>query len=174
MLSALVKFVVGIGKISVFIGHACGVLFFACILISTMEVVLRYAFDRPTTWSFEVVMALCATVWIMSIGYVTEKRRHIAITMLELVVSKRIWNILLLVQMIVAVFAIIMLLWALYNPVISALTHLERSGSAFNPALPAYLKTMLSVGGFLYLLQLSANIIIWFKKSNTENTNNEH
>ena len=84
--------------------------------------------------------------------------------MLELVISKRTWNILLLVQMIIAAGAISMLLWALHGPVISSLTHIERSGSAFNPPLPVYLKVMLYVGGILYLMQLFANIIIWFKK----------
>lgn len=108
-------------------------------------------------------MGLCATVWVLSVGYVTEQRRHISITMLELVIPKRNWNILLLVQMIVAIFAITMLLWALYNPVVSALTHLDRSGSAFNSPLPAYLKVTLLIGGVLYLLQQIANVIIWFK-----------
>ena len=168
MSSVPFKFVVVTGRVNVFIGYACGVLFFSCVLISTMEVMLRYAFDRPTAWSFEVVMALCATVWAVSVGYVTERRRHIAITMLQLVVSKRAWNILLLVQMVISVFAVGMLLWALYDPVVSSLTHLERSGSAFNPALPAYLKVILFVGGVLYLLQLSANIIVWFKASGME------
>ncbi len=162
-MAVLDKFVVIVGRTSVFIGYACGVLFFACISLSTIEVVSRYVFDRPTIWSFEVVIALCATVWVMSVGYVTEQRRHIAITMLELIIPKRAWNILLFAQMILSICAIIMLLWALYNPVISALTHLERSGSAFNPALPAYLKTLLATGSVLYILQLIANIIVWFK-----------
>lgn len=163
MLSAADKFVVVAGRISVFIGHACAILLFACVILSAAEVVLRYVFDRPTVWSFEVVMGLCATVWVLSVGYVTQQKRHIAIIMLELIVSKRTWNFLLLVQMIVAIFAISMLLWATYGPVVSSLTYLERSGSAFNPPLPAYLKSVLFIGGILYLLQLFANIIIWFK-----------
>ncbi len=165
MSSVLDKLVVVVGRISIFIGYACAVLLLACVFISATEVVLRYAFNRPTVWSFEIVMGLCATVWVLSVGYVTQQQRHIAITMLELLISKRAWNILVLAQMFVAVFAISMLLWALYNPVVSALTYIERSGSAFNPPLPAYLKTMLYISGVLYLLQLLANIIIWFKKS---------
>ncbi len=159
------KFVIAVGRVSVFIGYACAVLLFVCVFISATEVVLRYVFDRPTVWSFEIVMGLCATVWVLSVGYVTQQQRHIAITMLELVVSKRAWNNLLLVQMVVAAFAVGMLLWALYDPVVSSLTYIERSGSAFNPPLPVYLKVMLCIGSVLYLLQLLANIIIWFKKS---------
>lgn len=157
------KFVVAVGRVSVFIGYACAILLFACVTLSATEVILRYVFDYPTVWSFEVVMGMCATVWVLSVGFVTQQKRHIAITMLELVVSKRTWNFLLLVQMLIAVFATSMLLWAVYDPVISSLTYIERSGSAFNPPLPAYLKSVLFIGCILYLFQLCANIIIWFK-----------
>ena len=86
-------------RVSTFIGHACASLFFVCIIISAGEVLLRYGFNSPTVWSTEVNVTLCAVAWILSIGYVTERRRHISITMLELLVSAAVWRRLQLFQM---------------------------------------------------------------------------
>ena len=47
--------------VSVFVGQGCSVLFFACIAVSALEVLLRYGFDAPTLWTTELAMALCAT-----------------------------------------------------------------------------------------------------------------
>lgn len=151
-----------INRLSVFLGYSCAVLFAACIILSVYEVVMRYAFASPTAWSFEIIMALCASGWILSTGYVTQQRRHISITMLEMLVSPRTWRRLELVASIVSVLALIGLAWATYEPAMNTLSHMERSGSAFNPPLPTYLKWLLFLGAVLYVLQLLANIAEWF------------
>lgn len=81
-----------VDRISVFVGHSCSVLLFACVAVSALEVVMRYGFDRPTIWSTELAMTLCASAWVLSVGYVTERNRHISITMIEMVVSPQIWR----------------------------------------------------------------------------------
>ena len=102
-------------RFSVFIGHACSTLFFTCIAVSALEVVLRYGFDSPTVWSTELAMTLCATVWVLSVGYVTQRNRHISITMMELLVSARVWHYFRLVQMLIAFGAILVLGMALWG-----------------------------------------------------------
>lgn len=159
----LSRLAAGMDRISAFIGYACAVLFFACIVLSTVEVVMRYVFNSPTQWTFETVMALCATGWVMTSGYVTQRKRHIAITMMELVVPGHIWKKMELVSLGVAIFALTMLIWAAWEPAMTALNGGQRSGSSFNPLLPAYLKPILVIGAFLYLLQLLANVVHWFE-----------
>lgn len=159
----LSRLAAGMDRVSVFIGYACAVLVFACVLLSVFEVIMRYGFNAPTQWTFETVMVVCATAWVMSSGYVTERKRHIAITFLELLVPPRVWRVLELIAMLVAVFAILVLIWAAWEPAAMALHGMERSGSAFNPPMPAYLKAALIVGAVLYLLQLLANIVHWFE-----------
>ncbi|ABE59831.1 TRAP transporter small permease subunit [Chromohalobacter israelensis] len=159
----LSRLAAGMDRISAFIGYACAVLFFACIILSALEVVMRYVFNSPTQWTFETVMALCATGWVMTSGYVTQRKRHIAITMMELVVPAHVWKKMELVSLGVAIFALAMLIWATWEPAMMALHGSERSGSSFNPLLPAYLKPTLVVGAFLYLLQLLANVVHWFE-----------
>ncbi|MEC7258252.1 MAG: TRAP transporter small permease subunit, partial [Pseudomonadota bacterium] len=101
MKSLLARYAEGMDRISVFIGQGCSILFLACIAISAAEVVLRYGFDRPTVWSTELAMTLCATAWVLAVGFVTERNRHISITMLELVVGPRVWHIFRLIQMLI-------------------------------------------------------------------------
>lgn len=158
----------GISRVSVFLGYACSVLYAACIVISVYEVVMRYGFGTPTAWSFELVMALCATAWILSSGYVTQQNRHIAVTMLELLVPPRVWRYFQLAGLLVSLFALSALAWAAWEPAHQSLAFLERSGSAFNPPLPAYLKVLLVFGALLYVLQLLANIVLWFNDDKAE------
>ncbi len=155
-------------RVSVFIGHGCSVLFFACIAVSALEVVLRYVFDSPTVWSTELAMTLCASAWVLSVGYVTERQRHISITMVEMLLPPRVWRIFRLIQMLVASLAIFVLMLALWGPAVKALTRMEHSGTALNSIQPAYLKALLVVGCVLYLLQLLANITRWVQNSEKE------
>ncbi|MBZ9560190.1 MULTISPECIES: TRAP transporter small permease subunit [unclassified Modicisalibacter] len=159
----LSRLAAGMDRVSAFIGYACAVLFFACIALSAFEVVMRYIFDAPTQWTFETIMALCATGWVLTSGYVTQRKRHIAITMVELLVPAHVWKKMELVSLGVAIFALAALIYAAWEPAMMAMHGAERSGSSFNPLLPAYLKPTLVVGAALYLLQLLANVVHWFE-----------
>ncbi|NVO24640.1 TRAP transporter small permease [Donghicola sp. C2-DW-16] len=151
--------------VSVFVGQACSVLFFACIGVSAYEVVARYGFDAPTLWSTELAMTLCASAWVLSVGYVTERHRHISITMLEILVGERVWRVFRLIQMIVATGAVITLSMALYHPAAKVLSRTEYSGTALNSIQPTYLKVLIFVGCIFYILQLLANIIRWAQRT---------
>lgn len=155
-------------RISVFIGHGCSVLFFACIVVSALEVVMRYGFDRPTVWSTELAMTLCASAWVLAVGYVTVRHRHISITMIETLVSDRTWRVMRLIQMLIAAGAVFVLTLALWHPMLKVLNRTEHSGTALNSLQPTYLKILLVVGCVLYLLQLAANIIRWFQHTEGE------
>ena len=122
---------------------------------------MRYGFDSPTVWSTELVMTLCASAWVLSVGYVTQRQRHISITMLELVVGPRVWRWLRLFQMLVALGAVFVLTLALWSPAAKILRRVEYSGTAMNSVQPSYLKILLFIGCIFYLLQLMANIIRW-------------
>ena len=157
----LARYADGMDRISVFIGQGCSVLFFACVVISAFEVVMRYGFDSPTVWSTELAMLLCATAWVLSVGYVTERNRHISITMLELVVGPRVWRVFRLVQMLISFGAILVLTFAVWGPAAKVLGRIEHSGTAFNSIQPTILKVLIVLGCLLYLAQLAANLIRW-------------
>lgn len=152
-------------RISVFVGQGCSVLFFTCIAISALEVVLRYGFDMPTVWSTELAMTLCAVAWVMSVGFVTERNRHISITMLELVVGEKAWRIFRLVQLLIAFGAVLVLTMALWKPAMKVLARTEYAGTALNSIQPTIFKVLIVIGCILYMAQLLANIIRWFQRS---------
>ncbi|HEV7417957.1 MAG TPA: TRAP transporter small permease [Tianweitania sediminis] len=169
MRDLLARYASSMDRVSVFVGHSCSVLFFACIIASALEVVMRYGFDRPTSWSTELSMTLCATAWVLAVGYVTERNRHISITMLEIVVGPRIWRFFRLLQLLAAFLAVSFLARAVWGPAMKVLSRPEFSGTAMNSLQPSYLKVLLLVGCVLYLLQLLANIIRWFQRTEKEN-----
>ena len=150
-----------VDSLSVFLGYASGAFYFACIAISAVEVVLRYAFNSPTVWSTELAMVLCSSAWIVSVGYVTEHRRHISITMLELLVPPKVWHWLRLFQILVAIAAVSVLAWAAWGPAMKVLKRAEYSGSALNSLEPSYFKVLLVIGCALYILQLLSNLVRW-------------
>ncbi|WP_283638953.1 TRAP transporter small permease subunit [Marinovum algicola] len=153
------RFVTAVGKFSVFLGKACGPFYIAAIALSVWEVFTRYALDTPTVWTTEVVMALCATAWMISAAAVTQQHRHITVTVMEIVVGHKTWMRMRRVAMAVSLLAVVGLLWANWQPFLRATAHLERSGSAFNPPLPTYLKVMIVFALITYALQILANLL---------------
>jgi tripartite ATP-independent transporter DctM subunit len=141
-----------------FSGLAVGNLYLIAAVATLWEVVARYVFNAPTQWAFEVVMVLCAAAWMLSAGFVTLQKRHIGVTVFYLLASDR-WKWRLdLFAMLVAVFALHMLIADTLIRALDAIAGPDRSGSAFNSPMPTVLKTVLTVGLFIYLVQLMVNL----------------
>jgi TRAP-type mannitol/chloroaromatic compound transport system permease small subunit len=148
-----------IDHLSQFLGQASAQLYLMCALITTYEVVMRYVFHAPTQWAFEVVMVLCASAWMLSVGYITRHRRHIGITVLYLMAPYRVQWLLDLFANVVGLAAVAILAYAAWEPAVRAITRIERTGSAFNSPQPTILKTILVVGALLYAAQLLVNLV---------------
>jgi len=148
-----------IDHLSQFLGLAAAQLYLLCAVITTYEVVMRYVFHSPTQWAFEMVMVLCASAWVLSVGYVTRHKRHIGITVLFVLAPYRTQWFLELFALLVGIGAVAILAYAAWEPAVRAVTRLERTGSAFNSPQPAILKVMLVVGALLYLAQLLVNLV---------------
>ena len=156
--------------ISTFIGKSCGIFYISAISLSVYEVFTRYILNSPTVWTTEAVMALCGTAWLLSAGAVTQQNRHITVTVLELVVGERVWGILKRVAIVLSLFAIIGLLWANWEPFLRTINNIERSGSAFNPPLPTYLKVTIMITLVIYVIQLLTELL----KSYTSSLNSSN
>jgi TRAP-type mannitol/chloroaromatic compound transport system permease small subunit len=155
-MNALIR---AVDRLNQYIGLSVCHLYLICAAVTVYEVAMRYFFNAPTQWAFEVVMVVCASAWALSGSYVTMRRAHIAITVLyEHVHGRTKWwldtFILLVSQGAMFTFA-----YALWEPMVSAIRGLERSGTSFNSPEPLILKTLLFVGAVLYSLQLVVNLI---------------
>lgn len=155
----MLPFVNGMGRISVFLGKACGVFYLTAIALSVYEVFMRYALGAPTSWTSETIMMLVATAWLMCVGAVTQQRRHITVTTMELLVGERLWHRMTKIAILLSMVAVGGLVIMMWGPMVKVLTAMQTTGSAFDPPSPTYIKTAFVAAGVLYFLQLLANLL---------------
>ncbi|TFH43873.1 MAG: TRAP transporter large permease subunit, partial [Lysobacterales bacterium] len=147
-----------VDHISHFSGLAVAQLYILCAAVTLYEVLLRYVFDSPTQWAFEVAMLLCATAWMLSAGFVTLKQRHIGVTALYILAGERTRWYLDLFAMSVGVLALFLLISDSLVRALDSINLIERTGSAFNSPQPMLLKSALVIGALLYFSQLLVNL----------------
>lgn len=140
--------------------------YFAAISLSVYEVVMRYAFDAPTSWTSETIMALVATAWLFCVGAVTQQRRHITVTTMELVVGPLIWSRMKKFAILLSLLGVGGLVIMLWGPMVKVLSSPQSTGSAFDPYIPTYTKTAFVFAAILYFLQLLANFLTPSAKQN--------
>jgi TRAP-type C4-dicarboxylate transport system permease small subunit len=136
------------------LGERLCYLYLAAVVITAYEVVMRYVFDAPTVWAFELTILLCAICYLLSGGFVTAQRKHIAITSVYDLMPARIRWWLDLVAMLTGILAMGLLVWAAWRPAVLAVSIVERTGSAWNSPSPAIIKPLIAVGACLIVLQL--------------------
>ncbi len=151
-------YVAFVSRMSVFFGKACGVFYLTAVGLSIFEIFMRYAMGKPTAWTSETIMVLVATAWMLCVGAVTQQRRHITVTTMELLVGPKIWGRMKKVAIVLSMVGVSGLIIMLWDPMLKVINAPQTSGSAFDPPTPTYVKTMLVFAGFLYLLQLIANL----------------
>ncbi|MCJ7873316.1 TRAP transporter small permease [Phaeobacter sp. J2-8] len=152
-------FVENMGKISVFLGKVCGVFYLAAVSLSLYEVFMRYVFGAPTSWTSEMIMVLVATAWMLCVGAVTQQRRHITVTTMEILVGEKLWGRMKKLAIVLSMIGVAGLFIMLWGPMVKVLKAPQTTGSAFDPYTPTYVKTMLVVSAALYFLQLLANLL---------------
>lgn len=152
-------FINAVDRFNQYIGLSVAHLYMICAVITTYEVVMRYFFNAPTQWVFEVVMVVCASAWALSGAYIAMRRGHIAITVVyERTKGKVRWWLDAFIYT-VTIVSLSIFSYALFDPMVHAVSSLERSGTSFNSPEPAILKTLLFVGAVMYGVQSIVNLI---------------
>jgi TRAP-type C4-dicarboxylate transport system permease small subunit len=141
------------------VGNVIGWLYFAAVVISVFEVVLRYGFNRPTSWAHETTLMLVGIGMLWGGSYCMAEDRHIRVTVIRDAMGRKTRRI---VDVIVGLLNLLFcagLAWAgyvmtqkaLFDP--TGVFRLQRTGSAFNSPAPAVVKTVLFVVVILMTLQ---------------------
>jgi TRAP-type C4-dicarboxylate transport system permease small subunit len=136
------------------LGERLCYLYLAAAVITAYEVVMRYLFDAPTIWAFELTILLCAICYLLSGGFVTAQHKHIAITSVYDLMPARIRWWLDLLALLTGILSMGLLVWAAWRPAVLAVTIVERTGSAWNSPSPAIIKPLIAIGALLIVLQL--------------------
>lgn len=142
-----------VGRLVHRIGDAASWLYLVAVAITAYEVAMRYLFNAPTLWVHELSVALAATCFAVGGPYVHQERRHIAITFLyDRMTSGRRLFVRALGSLLTVVFCAFLALATITQAAI-ALRLMEKTGTAINWPIPAYLKTLFAICTIVLLLQ---------------------
>ncbi|ANG62028.1 C4-dicarboxylate ABC transporter permease [Marinobacterium aestuarii] len=155
----------GLDRIISRFGAAAAWLVFLAMGISVFEVIMRYVFDSPTSWVHESVVFLVAVSFALGGPATLAKNRHIRVRVLYDSVKPefRIWfdrfNDLVTLGFCVAMsYAAFNMFWrASHNPL--GEWQLERSGTSWNPPMPALTKGIILFALGLMMLQALLHLI---------------
>jgi C4-dicarboxylate transporter, DctQ subunit len=141
------------------IGHACAWLFAVATVLTVFEVIARYVFGAPTTWTHELTTALCAISFALGGAYSMVRNEHIRISILADRVSPAVQTSLALLGLICGLIYLGALSYAAVLEAADALWRFEEGRWAPEPTpgppnwpLPALVRSGLAVGALLFLV----------------------
>ncbi|ALC15192.1 TRAP-type C4-dicarboxylate transport system, small permease component [Desulfuromonas soudanensis] len=80
-----------VGQVNTLMGYLSAVMIIICTMALTYEVVVRYFFNAPTSWSLEFNIFMLVASTFLAAAYTQIKRGHVGIGMLDSIMSAR-WN----------------------------------------------------------------------------------
>ncbi|NRA89110.1 MAG: TRAP transporter small permease [Rhizobiales bacterium] len=157
-------------KCIIYIGNILSGLFVITAIIIVFEIVARYVFDSPTFWVHETTTLLCAVLFLYGGPYCIAKDSHIRIVLIYDAVSKKTKRILNIFISTITIIYLCALSWAALQVAERALFapwgdfRPETSGSAWDPALPAVVKTVLFIILIAMVVQSILHLISHIKQ----------
>jgi C4-dicarboxylate transporter DctQ subunit len=142
---------------------AVGLGIVAAAAILLMEVFLRYVLNAPTIWAHETSTFLCAVAFLYGGLLCVSRDSHIRVVMVYQLLPKRVKRAVDVLISVASAIASAFFAWAAWVMVTKAVwtpagdVRLERTGSAWDPQLPAYLKILL----FLTLVGMTVQFAIY-------------
>ena len=134
-------------------------LFIASVLITAYDVVMRYAFTRPTTWAQEVTILLNAIAFIVGGLYVTARGEHISISVFSDRYGPRGRCALALVTALLGAIFLGAVAWGGRRDAWEALTGWQTTATAANTPTPAIVKPLLCAIAAAMIAQLLVNLL---------------
>jgi len=124
------------------------------VLIMSLEVVMRYAFNSPTMWAYQTSMMIGATIYALSWAWIHRENRHIRIDVLYAHLSPRKQA---LIDIIGAVFLFLPLMFVFIQTAlgwtIRSWTIQEKMGETYWMPPAYYLRTIVLFGVILFVIQ---------------------
>jgi TRAP-type C4-dicarboxylate transport system permease small subunit len=137
-------------------------LFLLVMFITTYEVLVRYLFNAPTTWSLEISVIL--TIWgtFLGVAYTLQQGGHTQVDLVVNRLSERNRRILrIFVYLFVLLFSIF-LTWASLLPAVEAYIIKEVTQSYTRTPL-VILMISVPIGGFLLILEIVRELAEMFR-----------
>ncbi len=129
------------------------------IMVVVWEVIMRYGFNAPTSWAFELTVFLYGAHYSFALAYAHKHNTHVAIDVFEARLSERPRTILRIITNVVLFLPTIGLL-AYYVCVLAANSWQQWEHASSSWAPPIYpVKTLMAFGFVLFFLQGVAKLI---------------
>ncbi|WP_020677203.1 TRAP transporter small permease subunit [Geopsychrobacter electrodiphilus] len=141
------------------VGFYASYLVIPLITVVVWEVIMRYGFDAPTSWAFELTVFLYGLHYCFAMAYAHKHNTHVAIDVFEARLSERSRTILRIITNGLMFLPTIGLL-TFYMCVMAASSwhQLEHASSSWAPAIYP-IKTLMAIGFVLFFLQGLAKLI---------------
>ncbi|WP_179379482.1 TRAP transporter small permease subunit [Jannaschia marina] len=146
-------------RVSVFIGRIAMMLIAILVGVMFYEVILRYAFEKPTLWANEMSLWLAIFIFLLAGLYAMQQRSHIRIYLLYDVCPRWLQRVFDVISTALIVLFAFMLFWGGYGEASAKFLRWETFGTAFDPPLPATMKPMVLIVVALVALQAIFNLV---------------
>jgi len=140
------------------VGRVVSLVFIPLTLLVMIEVVSRYFFNRPTTWSWDVNIQLSAVLIVMGGGYTLLYKGHVIVDIIVGRFPPRARAIVDMVTSLLFFLGIGVLLWLAIGEAKISIATGERFTSLLEPPLGP-IRTAVAIGVFLLLIQGIAKFI---------------
>ena len=154
------NFLSSINSMSQWSGKVIGYLILPLVAVVVYTALMRYAFNKPPIWGFEVTLFIYGLHFVLAGEYCLNVKAHVAVDVLPRHLSLRGQNVIEIVASLVILFVCGMLVWLGSNWAWEATKILEHSihQTAFNPPVWWY-KWAVPVSAGLIALQALANLV---------------
>jgi TRAP-type mannitol/chloroaromatic compound transport system permease small subunit len=145
-----------IDAISEFVGRAVSILLPAMVLVLLIEVIMRYAFRRPTLWAYDTAIFMYGYIGILAGAYALKHKNHIVVDVVYNLFSPRTKAVMnVFTGLLMFLFLVIFIKYTL-AVAITALKAGHRTPTQWAPPV-GHFRLMIPVGAALLLLQGLAN-----------------
>jgi TRAP-type mannitol/chloroaromatic compound transport system permease small subunit len=149
-----------IERVTCAFGRVGAALVLLLIFAMSYEVVMRYVFNAPTIWAYEVASMLMGTSFLITIAYAMVTRSHVRVDFLYARADARGRALIDLAGYVGFLLPVALwMTWGLWNYLTQAYTSGETTGqSAWNPVVWPF-RVAYVAGFFLFSLQIAAEIM---------------
>ena len=130
------------------------------VVLMLYDVLMRYAFNAPTTWGNDLNTFLMGGAFVMSIAYALATDAHVRVDLLYNEENRHRLGYVDLIGFLFLVLPIVAwITWGLYGYMVEAIVSGERTGSGgWNPVVWPF-RVVLFVGFVILMLQVVAEIL---------------
>lgn len=145
--------------VSDWLGKFVSWFFLISVAITGYEVAMRYLFNSPTTWVFDLSLALSAAAIILSGSYVMKERDHIAITAVHYILPTKVQYRLTQFNSFFCFVICVCIAWAGWKFGMDALMRGESTGGSWDVPIPAIIKPLITVSAVFMSFQAFTNFL---------------